>query len=145
MDDTSAIDGEDEEYPTPYSLPGGDIVAPIYKWAAAAGEGDVNSATGLRRSKSLVSIGKLSGMESGFAERRASRGQGEDVRGDFGEESEEEGASAMGVREILEPGGFRRDFVIRRMVSRGEVTNGGANGTGRFTKCVSFPSAPVRS
>lgn len=35
----------------------------------------------------------------------------------------------MSAREILEPGGFRRDFVIRQMASRGDGATGG-----RFTR-----------
>ena len=60
---SSKASSDDGEYPTPYSMPGGDIVAPIYKWANQQASDDAStsgSAAGgtpaLRRSKSLLSI-----------------------------------------------------------------------------------------
>lgn len=145
-DDASSVAvGGDEDYPTPYNMQGGDIVAPIYKWAAQqSGSGGSGQGTpSLRRSKSLVSVNLPSS-------RRVSRGEYDSVA-PAGLEDGEDNDSEMGVREILEPGGaffpllvqgcplillsltgFRRDFVIRRMASRGEDGNGAPGG--RFTR-----------
>lgn len=139
----------DSEYPTPYHLEGGDVVAGVYKWAAqqSAEEGGTG-APALRRSKSLVSLQDAVG-----GSRRASNSGGPKPNtvsftsignaalDDTGADSESE----MGVREILEPGGFRRDFVIRKMVERGEdpvaagVTVGGRSaGTRSFIDFLSL-------
>lgn len=123
----------DDEFPTPYARQGGDVVAPVYKWAAqqgteglgvgAGGGSPAGGTPNLRRSKSLVSITSSA--------RRVSHSAGErPVVVEGGEVEPDENASGMGVREILEPGGFRRDFVIRRMASRGD----GPAPAGRFTR-----------
>ncbi|KAI5477250.1 vacuolar amino acid transporter 4 [Pseudohyphozyma bogoriensis] len=122
----SSTVGGDEDYPTPYGTQGGDIVAPIYKWAAQQPSSNAGTPAGgsgppsLRRSKSLESV----------RSRRASHGAGpggpsaltSTVSGPAGSVDAEGGdpnESGMSVREILEPGGFRRDFVKRRLASQG--------------------------
>ena len=70
-DDASSVAvGGDEDYPTPYNMQGGDIVAPIYKWAAqqSAAGGSGQGTPSLRRSKSLISVNLPSS-------RRVSRGE----------------------------------------------------------------------
>ncbi|KAM0748258.1 hypothetical protein T439DRAFT_328239 [Meredithblackwellia eburnea MCA 4105] len=131
---SSNINTGDEAFPAPYSLPGGDIVAPIYKWAAqqqqeASGvPGSAGSQTpSLRRSRSMASINSGRRVSHGGALERPNVSF---TAGATGAEDEDENSSAMGVREILEPGGFRRDFVIRRMAERGETP---VAGRGRFT------------
>lgn len=99
-DDASSVAvGGDEDYPTPYNMQGGDIVAPIYKWAAqqSAAGGSGQGTPSLRRSKSLISVNLPSS-------RRVSRGE-YDSAAPAGLEDGEENDSEMGVREILEPGG----------------------------------------
>ncbi len=104
----------DETFPIPYHLPGGDITAPLYKWAAQQ-----DKVPSLRRSKSLMSIERPNS-------RRPSRGDHERVIGvEHGNESDE-----MAHGEMLEPGGFRRDFVIRKLTSNGDTMPS----NGRFTR-----------
>lgn len=133
----------DEQYPTPYHLEGGDVVAGVYKWVAdstAAADDSLGGGTGgglgtsLRRSKSMVSIGADAG---GSASRRQSINPGTDrpdlsgitfsTIGPSTEFEDDDNGSAMGVKAILEPGGFRRDFIVRKMVAQ---QAGAGNGTG---------------
>lgn len=123
IDDDQTSQLGDEEYPVPFASEGGFITSDLYRWAAQQGpsgtgpSGRIPSAA-LRRSKSLVSVDRT---------RRASRGEFAD-----GTAEESEGEDGMRVREILEPGGFRRDFVIRRMAENG--TAAGAGEGSRFTR-----------
>ncbi|SCV73320.1 BQ2448_7246 [Microbotryum intermedium] len=123
---TSIVEGpsvDDGEYPTPYHLQGGDVVAGVYKWAAQQAEGaggDDSAAPSLRRSKSFVSLDHAARQHAAAAdesltlERTLTSNTGAD-------DDDPSSASAMRVREILEPGGFRRDFVIRKIAEqRGE-------------------------
>ncbi|GAA6023213.1 hypothetical protein JCM8202_001030 [Rhodotorula sphaerocarpa] len=169
-----------EEYPTPYHLQGGDVVAGVYKWVAQqqqqqqlspAGDdslaptagpsgtgpsplGTTQSGTAaggagvgpsLRRSRSVASIpASIGGPGSRRTSLATHNGGGDAARaairlalGGAGEESPSEAAaiagdadSAMAVgaadddphlhggalttSEMLQPGGFRRDFVLRR-------------------------------
>lgn len=144
------LEEQDEDFPTPYNLQGGDIVAPIYKWAAqqagseSTGNGGNGIEGGLRRSRSMLSLPENASAFSGRrivssgSELNGSQfdlgGVGGSDNGDV--EGEEDSLnSEMRVREILEPGGFRRDFVIRKMNSRYEV---GANGVARDGATSSF-------
>lgn len=158
------LEEQDEDFPTPYNLQGGDIVAPIYKWAAqqagseSTGNGGNGNEGGLRRSRSMLSLPENASAFSGRrivssgSELNGSQfelgGAGGSDNGD-GEGEEDSLNSEMRVREILEPGGFRRDFVIRKMNSRHEVgvsgfggngttssfnNSGRGNGNGRFTR-----------
>lgn len=147
---TAAITSE-EEYPTPYGLQGGDIVAPIYKWVQQQQSSGsfipgsyIDSTTGLRRSRSLISLPDALQVTGGggSGSRRVSSNSKVDQSGftfsDRGEQDDEmevleDGVEeefendGLKVKEILEPGGFRRDFVIRRMVSRGDLPPSSSN------------------
>ena len=125
---SSAVD-EAEEYPTPYNTQGGDIVAPIYKWASAQASGQGTPATGapgLRRSKSLLSVQDQSGRRSSMAESQRPTIGDSSIHSEGDDDANDSG---MRVREILEPGGFRRDFVLRQ---RG--ASGAPSQNGRFTR-----------
>ncbi|KAL8280932.1 hypothetical protein RQP46_006611 [Phenoliferia psychrophenolica] len=114
----AASDAGDDSYPTPYQLQGGDIVAPIYKWAAQQQQDDQGSASAplLRRSKSLLSITSSSRRvsHSAYNGERPNASLGRPTSPDDQDPFTDDNQSGMGVREILEPGGFRRDFVIRQ-------------------------------
>lgn len=87
---------DDSEFPTPYNTQGGDIVAPIYKWAQNQPGSSAQSGQrtpSLRRSKSMASI------DNANARRPSS--------------SAHDLESGPAVRDLMEPGGFRRDFVRR--------------------------------
>ncbi|GAA6021997.1 hypothetical protein JCM10207_002401 [Rhodosporidiobolus poonsookiae] len=130
-------DGDDDEYPTPYHLEGGDVVAGVYKWAAQqqqAESGGVSPAApggvtpSMRRSKSMASL--VEGSASRRASHAAAGGAGEraafraGLEGGAGQaQADDEGFSTA---EMLQPGGFRRDFVFRRMAERGETPASGA-------------------
>ncbi|BGP19323.1 hypothetical protein JCM10213v2_007412 [Rhodosporidiobolus nylandii] len=123
-------DDAEGDYPTPYHLEGGDVVAGVYKWlqteaGGGASPGGVGGATPqIRRSKSMAS------MAEGAASRRASHA----AAGGAGEravfragldaaaagEGEDPVAEGFSTAEMLQPGGFRRDFVFRRAAERGE-------------------------
>ncbi|GAA6032904.1 hypothetical protein JCM8097_000041 [Rhodosporidiobolus ruineniae] len=142
----------EEEYPTPYHLEGGDMVAGVYKYVqqqAAAMAGSPSGAGGhgalspanmgaagggatpaLRRSKSMDTVG------DGLSSRRASHAAGPAAQGDRaafragidgvlagegGEGGEDPVADGFSREEMLQPGGFRRDFVFRRLAERGET------------------------
>ncbi|GAA5880516.1 hypothetical protein JCM16303_005412 [Sporobolomyces ruberrimus] len=108
----------DSTFPTPYHLEGGDVVAGVYKWAAEqSGANEVGG--GLRRSKSFGSA-----IET--ASRRASHnaaGPGGDAsRAAFragleGEGDAEELNGEFSTSEMLQPGGFRRDFLYRKQLA----------------------------
>ncbi|KAK4698377.1 solute carrier family 36 (proton-coupled amino acid transporter), partial [Phenoliferia sp. Uapishka_3] len=135
----SSVVGGDEEYPTPYNLPGGDIVAPIYKWAAQQGDANSDSGTpALRRSKSLLSMNSSSapgrrGSNLNNERPTVSFGLGHAGASAIDDDTADDNASTMGVREILEPGGFRRDFVLRQREVSGPGQGNGGNG-GQFTR-----------
>ncbi|GAA5905855.1 uncharacterized protein JCM6883_002475 [Sporobolomyces salmoneus] len=121
----------DSTFPTPYHLEGGDVVAGVYKWAAqqaaeGGGNGSNESGVGLRRSKSFGSAIESSSRRQshaaagpgGDASRAAFRagleGGGE---GDVEELTE---AGEFSTSEMLQPGGFRRDFVYRKAMQERE-------------------------
>ncbi|KAK4049224.1 hypothetical protein OIO90_005513 [Microbotryomycetes sp. JL221] len=155
LNDGSAVDtarvlvAGDEQYPTPYHLEGGDVVADVYKWAAresqqaltSAGAGDASASGGasLRRSRSMASIDVVGTVGS----RRTSmavneRPSLEQLRG--GEAPVSSSASAiatdddgtvpdgLAVKQMLEPGGFRRDFIVRRMAEQQQHDDASASG-----------------
>ncbi|GJN93680.1 hypothetical protein Rhopal_006737-T1 [Rhodotorula paludigena] len=143
--------GDGDEYPTPYHLEGGDVVAGVYKWAnqqaAQAAEGGSSSATpgasgigaalaggagrpaSVRRSKSLASVRDPPGSRrvslagaGPAADSRATFRAG--IAHDVGADAlagqavavdEPELESGLSTAEMLQPGGFRRDFVFRKM------------------------------
>ncbi|GAA5865037.1 hypothetical protein JCM8547_007690 [Rhodosporidiobolus lusitaniae] len=145
----AAVTGLEEEYPTPYHLEGGDVVAGVYKWAAQAAAGTSPSAGGagglaaalagagaaagvgggpaaLRRSKSMDTVAAGDGLASrrtshaqGAAGERAAFRAGLEAEHEAGEEPPQ--AEGFSREEMLQPGGFRRDFVFRRMAERGET------------------------
>lgn len=107
--ETGFVHEEEATYPIPYDLPGADVTAEIYKWAAK----QEDPLPGLRRSKSLISIDRTTA-------RRTSRGEYTEpntMSNTVGESSNNGEEDEMRVREMREPGGFRRDFVIRKMTS----------------------------
>ncbi|GAA5876473.1 hypothetical protein JCM1840_005549 [Sporobolomyces johnsonii] len=120
------------EFPTPYHLEGGDVVAGVYKWAAqqadptgASTAGEGANTPSLRRSRSLVSIPGEPGSRrtshvGGEASRAAFRA---DFAGDAGD-----AAGEFSTAEMLQPGGFRRDFVYRKAMAERDSNNnlGGA-------------------
>ncbi|GAA5956652.1 hypothetical protein JCM21900_002327 [Sporobolomyces salmonicolor] len=120
------------EFPTPYHLEGGDVVAGVYKWAAqqadatgASTGGEGANTPNLRRSRSLVSIPGEAGS------RRTSHVGGEANRVAFRADLARDADEAPGefsTAEMLQPGGFRRDFVYRKtMAERDSNSNlGGA-------------------
>ncbi|BGP26993.1 hypothetical protein JCM10295v2_005955 [Rhodotorula toruloides] len=135
----------DPEFPTPYHLQGGDVVAGVYKWAqqaveeaggsapGAGGSSGATPVTGLgvgkappvRRSRSMASIVEgvasrrtslavgAGGGDAGRAAARAGIGADEVLASDV----EDEGA-LLSTAEMLQPGGFRRDFVFRKMAAQ---------------------------
>lgn len=121
----------DSTFPTPYHLEGGDVVAGVYKWAAQqaaeGGNGPNESAVGLRRSKSFGSAietssrrpsHSTSGPGGGDASRAAFRAGLEAGAGGDGEA--DEGLGEFSTSEMLQPGGFRRDFVYRKALAERE-------------------------
>ncbi|GAA5974316.1 hypothetical protein JCM11641_006731 [Rhodosporidiobolus odoratus] len=122
-------DEAETDYPTPYHLEGGDVVAGVYKWAAQQAEaaggtspgalGGAGATPAIRRSKSMASV------TEGITSRRASHALPHE-RAAFragldGEEPATEEGPEFSTAEMLQPGGFRRDFVFRRMAERGET------------------------
>ncbi|BGP34671.1 hypothetical protein JCM10296v2_006493 [Rhodotorula toruloides] len=136
---------DDPEFPTPYHLQGGDVVAGVYKWAQQAVEESGGSASGgggssgatpvpglgvgkapsVRRSRSMASIVEgvasrrtslavgAGGGDAGRAAARAGIGADEVLASDV----EDEGG-LLSTAEMLQPGGFRRDFVFRKMAAQ---------------------------
>ncbi|GAA5989024.1 hypothetical protein JCM10908_006275 [Rhodotorula pacifica] len=205
-----------EEYPTPYHLEGGDVVAGVYKWVAqqqqaagesgistpaAAGSSGVNTSgvalgagggagggvgAALRRSRSAASLqpaasaagggggsrrtslaGNNGGGDAGRAAARLALGVNEagddNTIGAIGSDAGNDSAIAieddgLTTAEMLQPGGFRRDFVIRKQqqqqqqaIASGDPPNNGgsenaslfshtAGETGSFVN-VSVPGA----
>ncbi|GAA6050980.1 hypothetical protein JCM3770_005353 [Rhodotorula araucariae] len=147
----------DDEFPTPYHLEGGDVVAGVYKWAAqqqqqdaaASGSGTTPDTAGpapsLRRSRSLASVraagdpapsrrvslagGGGPGAAAAADGRAAFRaGIAADIGAPeatavaaLGDEPETDDAPELGLglstAEMLQPGGFRRDFVFRKIAA----------------------------
>ncbi|BGP50944.1 hypothetical protein JCM10450v2_006870 [Rhodotorula kratochvilovae] len=130
----------DDEFPTPYHLEGGDVVAGVYKWAAQqAQQAEAGGSSGgtpdggttaagpapsIRRSKSLASVRdpasrrvSLAGGADGRAAFRA--GIAAEVGADALDEPETDDAG-LSTAEMLQPGGFRRDFVFRKIAASGD-------------------------
>ncbi|GAA5821549.1 hypothetical protein JCM11251_000903 [Rhodosporidiobolus azoricus] len=187
----------EEEYPTPYHLQGGDVVAGVYKYVQQAtaaagspgtgagggigmgfpgsgvGSGADTPAGGLRRSKSMASVAE------GVTSRRASHAGGAGVsaaeRATFRANLAGAGAApsetptsddlpgpdpaGFSREEMLQPGGFRRDFVYRRLAEQRSVggegdsragTPGGGGGYGSDASSdvgasgIGTPLPPVR-
>ncbi|KAM0791921.1 hypothetical protein ACM66B_004175 [Microbotryomycetes sp. NB124-2] len=143
-----ATASRDEQYPTPYHLEGGDVVADVYKWAAreSAAAGDGSGAPSLRRSKSLASI-DLAGAAQGSRRTSMAINERPSIEGlkdasanasTFGADDEDgvvvAADSGLAVKQMLEPGGFRRDFIVRKMAEQGLNGAGGvaddASGSG---------------
>ncbi|KDE04597.1 hypothetical protein MVLG_04977 [Microbotryum lychnidis-dioicae p1A1 Lamole] len=124
---TSTAEGpsvDEGEYPTPYHLQGGDVVAGVYKWAAQQAEGaggDDSAAPSLRRSKSLVSLDHAARQHAVDNSLTLEQTPTSNTAAAAADDDDPSSASAMRVREMLDPGGFRRDFVIRKIAEqRGE-------------------------
>lgn len=124
----------DEQYPTPYHLEGGDVVAGVYKWVADTAAGPDGGAS-LRRSKSMVSV---TGADNGPTSRRTSINPATTGRPDMSGVSmsdadagddDDQDDSAMGVKAILEPGGFRRDFLVRKAQTAAASTSNSGQAT----------------
>ncbi|KAK4046579.1 hypothetical protein OIV83_005949 [Microbotryomycetes sp. JL201] len=144
----------DEQYPTPYHLEGGDVVADVYKWAAR--EADASGAPSLRRSKSLASIEVLAGA-AGHGSRRPSMAlnerpsieqlrEGSANASTFGGDDEDAAVatdSGLAVKQMLEPGGFRRDFIVRKMAEQGMNGSGGDDASGSGVSVASAARPPV--
>jgi proton-coupled amino acid transporter len=140
-----------EEYPTPYHLEGGDVVAGVYKWAAQQAEAHGGASVGspgamgtsyagsgatpaMRRSKSMDTIAAGEGLTSRRTSHAAQGGAADRATFRAGlegaaEEVPEEPSSAIEFsrEEMLQPGGFRRDFVFRNKL--GGVVPSPAAGT----------------
>ncbi|GAA5953231.1 hypothetical protein JCM3765_007448 [Sporobolomyces pararoseus] len=118
----------DSTFPTPYHLEGGDVVAGVYKWAAqqAADGGNGNNDSGLlRRSKSFGSAIETTSRRASHT--AAGPGGGDASRAAFragleggGEGDAEEVGGEFSTSEMLQPGGFRRDFVYRKALAERE-------------------------
>ena len=138
--------GLDEQYPTPYHLEGGDVVAGVYKWAAQAS----STAPSMRRVKSFDELESTIAL-GGAGSRRTSMNPGTErpdmsalapsATGEALDDEEDPNGSGMRVREILEPGGFRRDFVNRKRsdadlpsLPTGGASFGNGNGSSRGTR-----------
>ncbi|GAA6060765.1 hypothetical protein JCM10212_006745 [Sporobolomyces blumeae] len=148
------VDPESETFPTPYHLEGGDVVAGVYKWAAQQAEGHAGGENpGMRRSKSFGSA-----VET--ASRRASHsavgGQGGDAsRAAFragleggGEGDADELSGEFSTSEMLQPGGFRRDFLYRKaMAERDNASQLDVDATspGADQSDISFPGSYAES
>ncbi|GAA5847181.1 hypothetical protein JCM9279_006126 [Rhodotorula babjevae] len=140
---------DSEDYPTPYHLEGGDVVAGVYKAVGALNP----SAPSIRRSKSLASIGPGGGTTSrrvstagaaaadGAAAFRA--GLAHDVGADALAASDEPFAdddnAELSTAEMLQPGGFRRDFVFRKVAAR---VGGGPEPGSDASSLQSYSGAP---
>ncbi|GAA6014180.1 hypothetical protein JCM11491_004130 [Sporobolomyces phaffii] len=118
----------DSTFPTPYHLEGGDVVAGVYKWAAqqqaaegGGGNGANESGVGLRRSKSFGSAIETTSRRTshaaagpgGDASRAAFRA-GLDAGDGDGDEAV---TGEFSTSEMLQPGGFRRDFLYRKALA----------------------------
>ena len=142
--------GDSEDYPTPYHLEGGDVVAGVYKAVGALNP----SAPSIRRSKSLASIGPGGGTTSrrvstagpsaadGAAAFRA--GLAHDVGADALAASDEpfvddDSNAELSTAEMLQPGGFRRDFVFRKVAAR---VGGGPEPGSDASSLQSYSGAP---
>lgn len=145
---TTEEGGDENQYPTPYHLEGGDVVAGVYKWVAQqAGDSAISglgvgssgatpAATGgiassLRRSRSVASLppnaggggsrrtslaANTGGGDAGRAAAKLALLAGEDVQAADDDSSAIAAVDDDGLTtsEMLQPGGFRRDFVFRR-------------------------------
>ncbi|GAA5889029.1 hypothetical protein JCM6882_009721 [Rhodosporidiobolus microsporus] len=152
----------DEEFPTPYHLQGGDVVAGVYKYVQqqamgaspsggavgmgfpgggglGSGADTPQGGAGLRRSKSMDSVAEgatsrrashAAGPGGAGAERAAFRanlagggGAGGAAAG-LSEAAVTDDPAAFSTAEMLQPGGFRRDFVYRRLAEQQQRGDG---------------------
>ncbi|GAA5935953.1 uncharacterized protein JCM15063_001858 [Sporobolomyces koalae] len=124
----------DSTFPTPYHLEGGDVVAGVYKWAAqqqADGASAGPDGPLLRRSKSFGSAIETTSRRTsqaaagpgGDQSRAAFRATLESGGGADGDADDLVSGGEFSTSEMLQPGGFRRDFLYRKAMAERDTTS----------------------
>jgi len=145
----------DSVFPTPYHLEGGDVVAGVYKWAAQQAEGGLGGGDSgvLRRTKSFGSAVETSSRRASHS--AAGPGGGDESRAAFragleggGEGDAEELNGEFSTSEMLQPGGFRRDFLYRKQMAERDNNDGDSlapSGQAPDASDISFPGSMADS